>query len=74
MLFFPYALAIQSIVQLLYKLIAISILMHECFTISYALYDSNIYFGALISFFDPSLARTYKIEHLPFSMEDVSQF
>ena len=38
------------------------------------IYDSNIYFGALISFFAPSPASTYRIEHLPFSIEDVSQF
>ena len=38
------------------------------------IYDSNIYFGALIWFFAPSPASTYEIEHLPFSIEDVSQF
>ena len=38
------------------------------------IYDSNIYFGALIWFFAPSPASTYRIEHLPFSIEDVSQF
>ena len=38
------------------------------------IYDSNIYFGALIWFFAPSPASTYGIEDLPFSIEDVSQF